>query len=229
MTRKIPLNYRNVTGTIRSAKSNNYTSYESGLERDALVLAEFDPNVKQFTSQPRTFYYVKDTKKRRYTPDILIEYTNGSKLYIEVKYREDLKKDWHKLKPKFKAVIHELKKEPDTHFKIWTEIEIRTQYFLNAKYLLSFKNNPINEAHASFILKVISRLPDSTPNELLDICSRDITLRAELLHTLWGCIARGFIKINMLQPITMESVIWMGDIQQSKDSIWYWKKKNTKA
>lgn len=229
MTRKIPLNYRNITGTVRSIKSENCTDFESGLERDALILSEFDPSVSQFRVQPRTFYYVKNGKKRQYTPDILIEYKNGYKLYVEVKYRDDLKKDWNKLKPKFKAALHELKNEPNTRFKIWTEVEIRTQYFENAKYLLPFKNKSINEAHSTHILQIIDRLCETTPTDLLDICSSDMTLRAELLHTLWGCIARGFIKIDMLKPITMNSSIWLGEIKQSKDSTWHWKKKNIRS
>ncbi|MGE4503512.1 MAG: TnsA endonuclease N-terminal domain-containing protein [Thiomicrospira sp.] len=209
MTRKIPLNYRNITGSVRSVKSDNYTDYESGLERDAFILVEFDTNVSQFKAQPRTFYYVKDGKKRRYTPDVLVEYKNGQRLYIEIKYRDDLKNDWKKLKPKFKAAIHELKKEPNTRFKIWTEVEIRNQYFENAKYLLPFKNKPINNAHVAVILKVVNSLAETTPADLLDICSSNITLRAEILHTLWGCLARGMLKIDMLKPITMNSPIWL--------------------
>lgn len=209
MTRKIPLNYRNITGTVRSAKSDNYTDYESGLERDALTLIEYDPNVLQFTSQPRTFYYIRNGRKRRYTPDILIEYKNGDKLYIEIKYRDDLKRDWDILKPKFKAAIRELKNEPRTRFKIWTEVEVRTQYFKNAKYLLHFKNKPINEAHRALLLQNLDRLNGSTPNDLLGICTSNLTLRAELMHTLWGCIAKGFISTDMSNPITMLSPIWL--------------------
>lgn len=209
MTRKIPLNYRNITGTVRSAKSESYTEFESGLERDALILLEFDPSVLQFTSQPRTFYYIHNGRKRRYTPDILVEYTNGDKLYIEIKYRTDLKADWEKLKPKFKAAIRELKKEPQTRFKIWSEVEVRTPYFINAKYLLHFKNKPLNEAHQALLLQNLDRLNESTPNDLLGLCTSNLTLRAELMHTLWSCIARGYINTDMLNPITMISPIWL--------------------
>ncbi|ORU94319.1 MAG: hypothetical protein A6F70_08335 [Cycloclasticus sp. symbiont of Bathymodiolus heckerae] len=72
--RKIPLNYRNITGYVQSDKGGDYTYFESGLERDALILAEYDENVLSFKTQPKKFTYERDGKNRSYTPDIFIAY-----------------------------------------------------------------------------------------------------------------------------------------------------------
>jgi len=72
--RKIPLNYRNITGYVQSDKSGDYTNFESSLERDALILAEYDENILSFKTQPRRFDYEIEGKQRHYTPDILISY-----------------------------------------------------------------------------------------------------------------------------------------------------------
>lgn len=92
--RIIPRNHRTMTGFVHGNNNGMYSGFESSLERDALILTEFNPSIISYLSQPRTFDYFHDNKRRTYTPDILIEYKNGKKLYIEVKYREDLKEDW---------------------------------------------------------------------------------------------------------------------------------------
>lgn len=207
--RKIPLNYRNITGYVHSDKSDAYTHFESSLERDALILCEFDYRVAAFQTQPRRFDYVHDGKSRHYTPDILIEYTNGQKLYVEVKYREDLKKDWHKLKPKFKAAIRELKAEPNTRFKILTDKEIRTQFLKNATFLLPYKNRPYESYQLATLCKILSRGRGMPINELLALCTTDMVEQAEFLNTLWYGIANHIIEIDLHAPLNMNQTVWV--------------------
>lgn len=207
--RKIPLNYRNITGYVHSDKSDAYTYFESSLERDALILCEFDFRVKAFKTQPRRFDYFFNGKKRHYTPDILIEYINGQKLYIEIKYREDLKKDWYKLKPKFKAAIKELKSEPNTRFKILTEKEIRTQFLKNATFLLPYKNRPYEEYQLATIQKILSRGLAIPINELLSLCTTDMMEQAEFLNSLWHGIANRIIETDLHAPLSMSQLVWV--------------------
>ncbi|WP_158236050.1 TnsA endonuclease N-terminal domain-containing protein [Hydrogenovibrio sp. SC-1] len=207
--RKIPLNYRNITGYVHSDKSDAYTYFESSLERDALILCEFDFRVKAFKTQPRRFDYILDGKKRHYTPDILVEYINGQKHYVEIKYREDLKKDWHKLKPKFKAVIKELKPEPNTRFKIFTDKEIRTQLLKSATFLLPYKNRPYEEYQLATIRKILSRGLAMPINELLSLCTTDEMEQAEFLNSLWYGIANRIIETDLHAPLSMSQSVWV--------------------
>ena len=210
--RKIPLNYRNITGYVQSDKSSEYTYFEASLERDALILCEFDPNVEFFKTQPRRFNYVLNDKPRYYTPDIMVKYKNGSVLLVEVKYRDDLRKKWTELKPKFKAAIHELKSEQNTRFKIWTETEIRRNngsYLKNITFLLPYRKRPFEDYQLATIKKILPRVYASTPRELIELCSTCPIEQAGFLNTLWYAIASGIIKVDLNFPLKMDSEIWM--------------------
>lgn len=50
--RKVPKNYRNVTGLAAAEKSAGAAQFESTLERDFLALLEFSPEVERFEVQP---------------------------------------------------------------------------------------------------------------------------------------------------------------------------------
>ena len=214
--RKIPLNYRHITGYIQSDKSDEYTHFEASLERDALILCEFDPNIEYFKTQPRRFNYILNGKKYHYTPDIMVKYKDGEILYVEVKYREDLKKNWTELKPKFKAAIKELKSEPNTRFKIWTENEIRSTYLKNVTFLLPYKKRPFETYQMATIEKILSRIHESTPRELIGLCSTSLNEQAEFLNTLWYAVASGVVKIDLNFPLNMSSPIWMETPSSSK-------------
>ena len=50
--RKIPKNYLSVTGAFSSRKNGKSLGYESLLERDLMILLEFDDAVERFEEQP---------------------------------------------------------------------------------------------------------------------------------------------------------------------------------
>ena len=73
--RKIPKNYRNITGIAPYNKAIGIAAYESSLERDFLTLLEFDSNVQHFEVQPITIEWFDPAgKKHIYTPDVLVYY-----------------------------------------------------------------------------------------------------------------------------------------------------------
>ena len=107
--RRIPKNYRSVTGLVASDDaSHQVTAYESSLERDCIKHLIFNKNVARHEEQPVTISFICAGKQHSYTPDLLITYRNDvapantwKPLLAEVKYRSDLLKDWPRLKPKF--------------------------------------------------------------------------------------------------------------------------------
>lgn len=209
MARQVPLNYRNLTGRFSSKKSDKYSHFESSLERDALLLADMDPNVSKFNTQPLTIEFTHNNKARTYTPDLLIEYKDGSKLLIEIKFRKDLKENWAVLKPKFKAAIKYCRSQPQTKFKILTEVEIRTEQLKNAKFLKNLQIKPITHLQLEDILNLMRNKELNTPRKVLDECSKDANLRAEYQHTLWVALSQNLIMFDMSQPLTIESYIWL--------------------
>jgi len=208
--RKIPKNYRNVTGVSPHRKAVGEAQYESTLERDFLTLLEFDPNVESFEVQPVTIEWKgANRKKRRYTPDALVHYKHGiaEPILYEVKYRKELKKKWPELRPVFKAAIH-YTKEHGWRFKLITDTEIRTTYLSNARFLLPFvRRGPQSEEHMEMLADKLQEQHQSTPGQLLKSIFQDEWHQAELLPTLWYLIGTRQIFVDMNQPLTMTSVI----------------------
>lgn len=211
-SRKVPLNYRNATGRNGSAKSD-YSAAESTLEADFLTLLDFNQDVLKFTCQPVTITCSLDDLRRRYTPDVMVEYTNHKVIFYEVKYRQDLFKNWITLKPKFKVAI-KYAKSNNAEFKIITEKEIRTDYLCNIKFLKTYIVAPnINFEKCQFVENILMKLNSSTPNKILNLLTQQNWSRTEGLFILWSLIGMGAqgknnIKTNLHTPLTMNTEIW---------------------
>lgn len=180
-----------------------------------MLLADFDPAVLSYEEQPvRIDYLSTDGKARHYTPDILVTYRQTldatifrSPLLAEIKYRCDLFAHWQELKPKFRAA-RRYAKEQGWVFKIMTEVEIRTPYLKNVKFLRQYQRRPINLAEAKLLLQQVSQLPSTDPERLLTSLCQDAHERAQLLPTLWRLVAERKIGANLHQPLTMRSRLW---------------------
>jgi hypothetical protein len=213
--RKIPKNYRSVTGLVASELNAKQTAFESTLERDFMLLVEFDPDVLSYEEQPvRIDYLSVDGQTRHYTPDILVTYRQTSTstmlkapLLVEIKYRRNLFEQWQELKPKFRAA-RRYAKEQGWIFKIITEVEIRTPYLKNVKFLRQYQRRPIDLAGASLLLQKVSELRSTDPESLLASVCQAAHDRTRLLPTLWRLVAQRKIGADLNQPLTMQSLIW---------------------
>lgn len=83
--RKIRSGHRSVRGLIPSRKVGRQIAYESTIERDLFILLEMNDEVQTYTEQPITLLLNCDGHERRYTPDALATYIDGSLVYYEVK------------------------------------------------------------------------------------------------------------------------------------------------
>ncbi len=180
-----------------------------------MLLVDFDPDVLSYEEQPvRIDYLSVDGKARHYTPDILVTYRQPSlslivksPLLAEIKYRRDLFKHWQELKPKFRAA-RRYAKEQGWIFKIMTEVEIRTPYLKNVKFLRQYQRRPINISDADLLLQRVSELQSTDPESLLASVSRSAGDRARFLPTLWQLVGKGKLGADLNQPLTMQSLIW---------------------
>ena len=180
-----------------------------------MLLVDFDSEVLSYEGQPvRIDYLSADGKARHYTPDILVTYrqipnstTLKSPLLAEIKYRRDLFEHWQELKPKFR-VARRYAKERGWNFKIITEVEIRTPYLKNVKFLRQYQRRPINLAGADLLLQKVSELRSTDPESLLASVCQDAHDRAHLLPTLWSLVAQRKIGADLNQPLMMRSLIW---------------------
>lgn len=136
--RKIGVKSRSVSGIVPKMGH-----YESTLERDFMEIIRFEGRFTSFTAQPlKIEFRGKSRAVEGYTPDGLIYFIEGSNprkpLLFEIKHREDFRKDWRKLMPKFKAA-KKYCASVGWDFMVLTEKEIRTPYLTNVKFLWPFK------------------------------------------------------------------------------------------
>lgn len=214
-TRKIRKSSCSVTGLIVSQDKTEMKAYESTLERDLLELMWFDPNVLSYEEQPVKIEYCGlDGKSHSYTPDLLVIYkdstvlgSNNRPMLCEVKYRKDLFKNWKNLKPKFRAAIAYSKKK-GWDFRILTEVEIRTPYLYNVKFLRPYQTVPKDKEQIKILLTTIKHLQETDPKTLLFSLNQNPIDRAALMPMMWYLISTGKIATDLNQQLTMSSRIW---------------------
>lgn len=213
--RKIPKSHRSVTGLVASKKNQRMASFESSLERDLILLLEFDLNVEYYEEQPITINYIdSEGKEHIYTPDIFVKYRKDivpakwmTPLLYEVKYRQDLFANWKELKPKFRAA-RAYAKTRGWKFQIITEQEIKTSYLQNVKFLLPYRRLSFEWSEQEFVLNKLKDMGETNPESLMLACYKDPMNRAKLIPVMWHLVSISMIGIDLGLPLTMHSTLW---------------------
>lgn len=209
--RKIPKSYRNVTGVTPSSKAVGEAQFESTLERDFLALLEFSPEVARFEVQPAKIQWLDDTGAPRcYTPDVLVEFDPHLKRkpwLCEVKYRADIKKDWETLHPKFRMGIR-YAKHHGWRFRLVSEVEIRTPYLENIRFLMPFRFRELPKADIEQVAIKLRELGKTTPAGIIQSLTQDKWRQAELLPVTWHLLACHLVGADLESTLTMDTPIW---------------------
>lgn len=74
---------RHFPGKWWSATTNRHIGYESWLERDQLMLLDFDPGVSGIASQPLWLFWQEGGKRRSHIPDYFARRTDGASGVID--------------------------------------------------------------------------------------------------------------------------------------------------
>jgi hypothetical protein len=82
---------RNYSGLYWSSTTQEHLVYESLLELDRLLLADFCPTVEWIAAQPFWMRGCDGSKFRRHVPDILLQHRNGTFTVVDVKPERMLK------------------------------------------------------------------------------------------------------------------------------------------
>ena len=113
---------RGFRAKFASKKNQRMVRCESLLELDFVRSAEFARNVIRYEEQPVTIDYRLDGRPRRYTPDFLLTWRDGTRWYVEVKPSELLAME--KNQEKFLAIT-EFFKDRGQRFITIDEKQIR--------------------------------------------------------------------------------------------------------
>lgn len=208
--RDIAISNLSLTGSISSIKNNDAIQFESSLERDYIYLLEFDKEVYRYIEQPFKLHYYQDNILKYYIPDFYIEYWNGLKELVEIKYHEDCIKNKMIYQKKFK-VADSFCKANNIDFKVLTEKEIRTHQLFNATFLLSYKHPKygFNMNNTQIILKTLEQYGQLTVNQLLDISVKSENGKAELLYVIWYLVSNYLVYFDNNMKLSMETKLWL--------------------
>ncbi len=207
--RQIPLGRRSVTGLFPSLKGAKMVPFESALERDLAATLEFSESVATYETQPVEIRYQgANGRACRGYPDFLVTFqAKTAPMLCDVKYREEIFRRWVQLKPRLKAA-RAFALERGWIYRIKTEVEIRTPFLANARFLLPYTRCTPDPDHAEILDRAIQKLQTATPRTLLEACCRDPWNQAQLIPTLWSLIGRRNIGADLNKIVTMASLIW---------------------
>lgn len=211
--RQVPMNYRSVTGRVQTLDGQT-VSFESTLERDLVLLMDFDPRIARITHQPMKIRYrLESGEERAYTPDYLAT-SRGSPLrkparplLFEVKYLDELRDRWSDLEAGFRAA-RMVCAQRRWGFQVVDERCIRDDYLKNVTFLRDYRSYPSDGKSALMLLQTLQELQVSTPSELLAATFMDLTNRMQAVGAMWRMVANGSIGANLRQRLTMKSEIW---------------------
>ncbi|MER9586639.1 TnsA endonuclease N-terminal domain-containing protein [Mesorhizobium sp. M0276] len=196
--RRIPPSRRShVVGFQRV--ENGLAHHESALERDFVTLTRFLDDGARIISQPVTIRFGAAGRRRRYTPDYFVEWSDGRSELIEIKYRADLRKDWPRLRPAF-AAGRDWAFERNSRFRIATERGIRGWRLEAARRFLPLRRDPVDDVLAKEALAAVSELGTPTLAKLIAALSLSQEASTALI---WRMIAHGLLRVDLSSPIRM--------------------------
>lgn len=79
---------RHFSGWYWAATTGQHVGFESWLERDRLLLLDFDPKVVGIASQPFWLYWHDGERERRHAPDYFVRRADGSAVVVDVRADE---------------------------------------------------------------------------------------------------------------------------------------------
>ena len=206
--RKIPKNHISVTGRHATHKSIGHAEFESPLERDYLILLDFDSQVKSYEVQP--VVVPVQGVSRGYVPDVLVHFhpdadgvPRNSEL-TEIKTTDDYQRNREKYAPKF-AAAERFAEERGWFFVQKSDQEIRTPRLANLKFLRAYRRVEPSPLDVESILGELHRQGGaSTLQRLLAVLCQSDDAKVHTLPVFWHLVATGHLQVNLDQPFGVD-------------------------
>ena len=189
---------RHMPGLWFSTTVGRFMEYESLLERDWMLLMDFDREVGWLCEQPLRLSYVKNDQRVSHVPDLLA-WRAGTPELCDVKNEERLED------PRFLAQVEATGRacaEAGFGYRVLSEPD--PQLLLNVRWLAGFRDpRPDPDGERARILSLLS-VGASTITELLAGAVEPALARPVLMHLLWS----GEVMIDVTEPIADASRVW---------------------
>jgi putative transposase len=205
--------YLTVTGNYPSPKTPHLAFFEGLRERDFFVLLDFDDDVEFFESHPIHIDHQVAGRVRIYTPDVLVTYRTGADdkpvrrhELCEVKVRHQVRKDWMKLRARFRAA-QRYGRSRHWRFRLVHEHTIPRPFVASLHFLLGYRRS---DEQADIVAAIHAQLASS---EGLDVATLVERLEAvgldggDVIVQAWRLVGRRELSIDFEHPISMTSVL----------------------
>ena len=205
--RKIKKSHIAVSGYFASYKNKRQINFESKLEHDFYLLLEFDETIKSYQEQPFKVYYIYQDKKRRYTPDTLVNYIDSTQKIFVVKPMFKIKNNIE-LQEKIELQKQKIKEEKNLELLIFTDENMNKIYMNNIKIIYNFAFIKVNKEIQDKIREELLKL--NVPIEvkkLLDRLTSTKSDRLKYIPYLWNLVFNNLGCIDFTKKITMASII----------------------
>lgn len=211
--RKIPKNYLLVTGGYSSRKNDDMGAFESLLEKDYLLLLDFDDSVKAFEVQPVRIPVTGIP--RGYVPDVLVKYHEDVQTgvipkpsLIEVKHSDDLARNAEKYAPKF-AAARQYAEQQGWEFVTKDQNDIRTPRLANLKFLREYRNVTPSGDDVQAVLDAIGEEDGETTSEtLLNVLAVTEDERLHWLPIIWSMVLTCHLGTDLNTPFQNDVRLW---------------------
>ncbi|NWK76910.1 TnsA endonuclease N-terminal domain-containing protein [Aquitalea sp. LB_tupeE] len=189
-----------IRGNFPSVTARRMVGFEQLLERDALYLFDFAPQVVDIKEQPFKFRYAMGNKVRRYTPDYALTISDGSILIVEVKparslARPDVNEKLQHIRDAMQRQGHE--------FIVLTSDTIRTPHRLdNLKQLHRYLRRPFSLEDRLARQQLLSHFGHNSRATIGEL-AQELGNLAAIMHL----VAHRLVSCDLDQPVTTDTVI----------------------
>jgi len=218
-TRKIGPTKRSVSGRL-AFRGETSLSFESTLERDFLLKAEFSISVLDVVPQPVAIpFRGVNGQSYTYTPDFLIYYRLGDRAYgdypkpvlVEVKPEKEWRANWRKWLPKWKAAWRYAKTQ-GWEFHIHDESRIRDEALTNIRMLERYKRMQFAVEERAKVIDTVRNMGCTTADYLLARHFMGI-YRAEGISLIWHLVSVRQLDCDITQPLNQFTNLWVPDYE----------------
>jgi len=184
--------YKNLRGYHCTGKHQFAQPWDSHFEEKQMYGLDFNESVITYATQCVSFNIPKKT--RRYTPDAMVIYNDGSVVLQE--FKPEVKLD-EEMEFKLNTYGDYIRNNSDWDFKIVTERAYTDTQMLNYIDLSRFLK--IKSEYVVDFCRRNKAILTSTPNIQ---AIRESGFSDEIKSMLWACISYGFGKVDLNKPFT---------------------------
>jgi len=191
---------RKVILKFASYKNKRTVWCESQLEGDYPYWLEFDRDVDGYEREPFRIYYFRDGKEHYYTPDFQVRRKNKTQI-VEVKYEEEAETEECQ---RLFTIASDACDRMGYEFLVVTEKDIRIKPKLNNLKIL------YRYARVNFDSEMLYHVKDyfSVRDRLvLREAESHLAVYSITRPVLLSMVFHGFLYIDLMQPITKDSVL----------------------